>query len=70
MWHHVVILVDQGNVHFFIDAAVIGTRSLAISQSVIDYSGRLTVGAKYPGVDQFSGYLQDVRIYDRRLTDE
>ena len=44
-------------------------RSLMTSQVIIDNDGHLTVGAIYPGQDQFSGYLQDVRVYSRKLTD-
>ena len=38
------------------------------SQVVLDNGGPLTVGAIHPGRDQFSGFLQDVRIYSRKLT--
>ena len=42
---------------------------MPVSQVLIDYSGRLTVGAIYPGTQQFSGYMQDVRFYTRKLTE-
>ncbi|XP_053405379.1 adhesion G-protein coupled receptor V1-like [Mercenaria mercenaria] len=69
MWHHVAVTVDQETINFFIDAIIIGSRPLATFQTIIDNFGSLTVGAKYPGSDQFSGYLQDVRVYNRKFTD-
>jgi hypothetical protein len=71
LWHHVALTVDLQIVNFFIDGNMVGSRTLATAQSVIDFdNGRLSAGAKYPGTEQFSGYLQDVRVYNRKFTDE
>ena len=70
-WHHVAVTVDLGTVNFFIDGNIVGSRSLALAQALIDFdNGRLSAGAKFPGTEQFAGYLQDVRVYIRKLTDE
>ncbi|XP_052793587.1 adhesion G-protein coupled receptor V1-like [Mya arenaria] len=68
LWHHVVMTHEPGAVNFYIDNTFIGTRALPASQVLMDYTGRLTVGAVYPGNQQFSGYMQDVRIYTRKLS--
>ena len=37
------------------------------SQPLTDLVGKLTIGAISPGNERFIGYLQDLRIYNRKL---
>ena len=43
-------------------------RKILTAQVLIDNVGVLAVGAISDGKEQFAGYLQDVRIYSRKLT--
>ncbi|CAG2257628.1 ADGRV1 [Mytilus edulis] len=57
----------SSSISFYLDGGVLGTKLLN-SQPLIDLTGRLHVGAIAPGNEMFIGYLQDVRIYTRKLT--
>ena len=76
-WHHVVGVYDGSAVYLYVDGTKVNTYSPPLSGKIADYKHHICVGAAWSGsscgatgVDNFYGYLDDVRIYDRALSAE
>jgi hypothetical protein len=66
-WRHLVVVKEPHSVKFYIDGQLFGQESLAVEQNVT--SSNLLVGCSLPSVEQFFGSLDDLRIYDRVLSE-
>ena len=60
--HHVAITREGGLLSFYIDGALIGTKTLSTIPSVT--SGDLVIGGDNVSGNQFEGHISDVRIWD------
>lgn len=69
-WHHLAYVYGGNGMHrFYVDGAPsIGSSELSGPVSTI-LSGRLVIGGPPESVGPNGGFLDDVRIYDRALTD-
>uniref|UniRef100_H0X6E5 Adhesion G-protein coupled receptor V1 n=1 Tax=Otolemur garnettii TaxID=30611 RepID=H0X6E5_OTOGA len=69
VWLHLLIILDDGIIEFYLDGNVMprGIKSLK-GEAIIDGPGTLRIGAGVNGSDRFTGRMQDVRSYERRLT--
>jgi len=68
LWHYVVGVYDGGSLDLYIDGVQDATRSA--SETKIDTTGVLAIGARYDSGHLFSGLIDDVQIYDRALSPE
>ncbi|XP_060082724.1 adhesion G-protein coupled receptor V1-like [Ylistrum balloti] len=66
-WHHLVVSISGGNILFYLDSKLLDTKFIGSTQTMIDGTGTLLIGAIAPGNDHFIGYLQDVRLYAGNL---
>ncbi|XP_070543508.1 adhesion G-protein coupled receptor V1-like isoform X2 [Ptychodera flava] len=66
MWHLIVLNINNAMADVYIDGQYIATMYLA-AQQIADSSGMLWVGAHPQGTYQYTGLLQDVRVYSRKL---
>ncbi|MEK7090601.1 MAG: LamG-like jellyroll fold domain-containing protein [Patescibacteria group bacterium] len=76
-WHHVVGVYDNNAVHLYVDGTRANAYSPPLSGKIADYKHHVCVGSAWAGnncgatdVDNFYGYLDDLKIYDRALTAE
>ncbi|XP_037657723.1 adhesion G-protein coupled receptor V1 [Choloepus didactylus] len=71
VWLHFLIILDDGIIEFYLDGNAMprGIRSLK-GEAITDGPGILRIGAGINGNDRFTGLMQDVRAYERRLTVE
>ncbi|KAH0505721.1 G-protein coupled receptor 98 [Microtus ochrogaster] len=71
VWLHVLIILDDGIIEFYLDGNAVprGIRSLK-GEAISDGPGILRIGAGMNGSDRFTGWMQDVRTYERKLTTE
>ncbi|KAL2779432.1 adhesion G-protein coupled receptor V1 precursor [Daubentonia madagascariensis] len=69
VWLHLLIILDDGIIEFYLDGNVMprGIKSLK-GEAIADGPGTLRIGAGVNGNDRFTGLMQDVRSYERRLT--
>ncbi len=68
VWYHVVATYDGMEMRIHINGALMGT--MARSGSIGSHTGVTTsLGAIHNGAQSFSGWLDDVRIYDHGLND-
>ncbi|XP_069912554.1 adhesion G-protein coupled receptor V1 [Oryctolagus cuniculus] len=69
VWLHLLIILDDGIIEFYLDGNAMprGIRSLK-GEAITDGPGVLRVGAGVNGSDRFTGLMQDVRAYERKLT--
>ncbi|XP_055956200.1 adhesion G-protein coupled receptor V1 [Patella vulgata] len=65
-WHHILVSVSNISVVFYLDGKVIGNGNV-VGENLVDKPGPLLVGARSPGEERFVGYMQDVRLFKRRL---
>ncbi|XP_059825311.1 adhesion G-protein coupled receptor V1 [Hypanus sabinus] len=67
-WMHIIIVVADGIIEFYLNGILIpdGVKHLK-GEAIIDGPGFLTVGANTDGQNRFTGLMQDVRIYVRKL---
>ena len=75
-WHHLAGVYDGSAVHLYVDGLSVGSSPPLIGK-IADYKHHICIGAAWSGgscgatdVDNFYGYLDDVRIYDRALSAE
>ncbi|XP_053146642.1 adhesion G-protein coupled receptor V1 isoform X4 [Hemicordylus capensis] len=70
-WLHLLITVDDGIIEFFIDGNPVpgGIKSLK-GEAIADGPGIMRVGAGMNGSDRYTGLMQDVRLYEQKLTKE
>ncbi|KAM8960806.1 adhesion G-protein coupled receptor V1 [Pelodytes ibericus] len=68
-WTHLLITLDDGLIEFYIDGnpAPGGIRSLK-GEAILNGPGTLRVGAGLHGDGRYTGILQDVRIYEQKLS--
>ncbi|KAG9488005.1 hypothetical protein GDO78_007684 [Eleutherodactylus coqui] len=68
-WTHILITLDDGFIEFYIDGNLVpgGVKSLK-GESIINDPGTLRVGAGINGGSRYTGLLQDVRIYEQKLS--
>ncbi|XP_055460041.1 adhesion G-protein coupled receptor V1 [Psammomys obesus] len=71
VWLHVLIILDDGIIEFYLDGNAMprGIKSLK-GEAIADGPGMLRIGAGMNGSDRFTGRMQDVRAYERKLTTE
>ena len=76
-WHHVVGVYDNSAVHLYVDGVKASSYSPPLSGKISDYRHHICIGSVWAGnncgatdVDNFYGYLDDLKIYDRALTAE
>ncbi|CAH6787485.1 Adgrv1 [Phodopus roborovskii] len=71
IWLHVLIILDDGIIEFYLDGNAVprGIKSLK-GEAITDGPGILRIGAGMNGGDRFTGRMQDVRAYERKLTTE
>lgn len=65
-WHHAVYKYDGANIYIFLDGNLVG--STPVTGTVSNGSNDLQLGAANAGAN-FSGQMDDVRIYKRGLSD-
>jgi hypothetical protein len=66
-WYHGAIVYDGTNVKFFIDGILDNT--LTVSGSLHSFtSALLQIGSSDDGTDQFRGDIDDIRVYNRALS--
>ncbi|KAM6225436.1 adhesion G-protein coupled receptor V1 [Rhynchocyon petersi] len=67
VWLHLLIILDDGILEFYLDGNARGIKSLK-GEAIMDGPGVLRIGAGVNGDDRYTGLMQDVRSYERRLT--
>nr|XP_040129297.1 LOW QUALITY PROTEIN: adhesion G-protein coupled receptor V1 [Ictidomys tridecemlineatus] len=69
VWLHLIIILDDGIIEFYLDGNAMprGIKSLK-GEAISDGPGILRIGAGMNGNDRFTGLMQDVRSYERKLT--
>ncbi|XP_054434571.1 adhesion G-protein coupled receptor V1 [Pteronotus mesoamericanus] len=69
IWLHPLIILDDGIIEFYLDGNAVprGIKSLK-GEAITDGPGTLRIGAGMNGSDRFTGLMQDVRFYERKLT--
>ncbi|KAF6125476.1 hypothetical protein HJG60_009913 [Phyllostomus discolor] len=69
IWLHLLIILDDGIIEFYLDGNAMprGIKSLK-GEAITDGPGTLRIGAGMNGDDRFTGLMQDVRFYERKLT--
>ncbi|XP_045053798.2 adhesion G-protein coupled receptor V1 [Desmodus rotundus] len=69
VWLHLLIILDDGIIEFYLDGNAMprGIKSLK-GEAITDGPGTLRIGAGMNGDDRFTGLMQDVRFYQRKLT--
>uniref|UniRef100_A0A8C3XBP1 Adhesion G-protein coupled receptor V1 n=1 Tax=Catagonus wagneri TaxID=51154 RepID=A0A8C3XBP1_9CETA len=68
VWLHLLIVLDDGIIEFYLDGTAMprGIKSLK-GEAITDGPGTLRIGAGINGNDRFTGLMQDVRSYERKL---
>uniref|UniRef100_A0A4W3JB69 Adhesion G-protein coupled receptor V1 n=1 Tax=Callorhinchus milii TaxID=7868 RepID=A0A4W3JB69_CALMI len=68
-WIHIIIIVDDGILDFYLDGILLpdGTKHLK-AKVIADGPGVITVGADAEGQNRFTGLMQDLRMYVRKLS--
>jgi Concanavalin A-like lectin/glucanases superfamily/FlgD Ig-like domain len=67
-WHHVVTVFNSSTLKFYYDGTLVGT--LPMVMTIAADTRPLTIGADVPGIlEIFFGKIDDVRLYNRALTD-
>uniref|UniRef100_F7FXQ0 Adhesion G-protein coupled receptor V1 n=1 Tax=Monodelphis domestica TaxID=13616 RepID=F7FXQ0_MONDO len=71
IWLHLLIILDDSIIEFYLDGNPMprGLKSLK-GEAIADGPGIMRVGAGMNGNDRFTGLMQDVRLYERKLTSE
>ncbi len=66
-WYHVAGIFSPGSLSLYVDGALIGTGSTAVT-SISNTSDNLNIGRHNTGSEPFPGSIDDVRIYNRALS--
>ncbi|XP_077792347.1 adhesion G-protein coupled receptor V1 isoform X2 [Podarcis muralis] len=71
IWLHLLITLDDGIIEFFIDGSPVpgGIKSLK-GEAIADGPGIMRVGAGMNGSSRYTGLMQDVRLYEHKLSKE
>ncbi len=67
-WHHVAVTFDEGDVKLYIDGAVEGEGTVPSPLAGNELS--LKVAADSDGANLFLGIIDEVRVYDRALSED
>ncbi|NWY04075.1 GPR98 protein, partial [Nothoprocta ornata] len=68
-WLHLLITLDESIIEFYIDGnPVVGGMKSLKGEAIADGPGILRVGAGINGSSRYTGLMQDVRLYERKLT--
>jgi len=69
-WYHAGFIVNKvtGRVYIYLNG--IGDGEYSYNEGSVSNSGNLSLGSLYTNVGQFSGIMDDVRIYNRALSDK
>ncbi|OXB72852.1 UNVERIFIED_CONTAM: hypothetical protein H355_000852 [Colinus virginianus] len=68
-WLHLLITLDESIIEFYIDGILVlgGMKSLK-GEAIVDGPGIVRIGAGMNGSSRYTGLMQDVRLYERKLT--
>ncbi|NWQ77266.1 GPR98 protein, partial [Columbina picui] len=68
-WLHILITLDESIIEFYMDGIPIlgGMKSLK-GEAIADGPGTVRIGAGINGSSRYTGLMQDVRLYERKLT--
>ncbi|NXH80376.1 GPR98 protein, partial [Edolisoma coerulescens] len=68
-WVHVLITLDESIIEFYMDGIPVlgGIKSLK-GEAIADGPGIVRIGAGINGNSRYMGLMQDVRLYERKLT--
>uniref|UniRef100_U3K352 Adhesion G-protein coupled receptor V1 n=1 Tax=Ficedula albicollis TaxID=59894 RepID=U3K352_FICAL len=68
-WVHVLITLDESIIEFYMDGIPVlgGIKSLK-GEAIADGPGIMRIGAGINGNSRYTGLMQDVRLYERKLT--
>ncbi|XP_054253432.1 adhesion G-protein coupled receptor V1 [Indicator indicator] len=68
-WLHLLITLDEGIIEFYMDGVPIqgGIKSLK-GEAIADGPGIVRIGAGVNGSSRYTGLMQDLRLYERKLT--
>ncbi|OXB60111.1 hypothetical protein ASZ78_001978 [Callipepla squamata] len=68
-WLHLLITLDESIIEFYIDGILVlgGIKSLK-GEAIVDGPGIVRIGAGMNGSSRYTGLMQDVRLYERKLT--
>ncbi|XP_058280172.1 adhesion G-protein coupled receptor V1 [Hirundo rustica] len=68
-WVHVLITLDESIIEFYMDGIPVvgGIKSLK-GEAIADGPGIVRIGAGINGNNRYTGLMQDVRLYERKLT--
>ncbi|XP_032297180.1 adhesion G-protein coupled receptor V1 isoform X2 [Coturnix japonica] len=68
-WLHLLITLDESIIEFYIDGILVlgGMKSLK-GEAIVDGPGIVRIGAGINGSSRYTGLMQDVRLYERKLT--
>ncbi|NXG74231.1 GPR98 protein, partial [Baryphthengus martii] len=68
-WLHLLITLDESIIEFYVDGIPVqgGMKSLK-GEAIADGPGIVRIGAGINGSSRYTGLMQDVRLYERKLT--
>lgn len=76
-WHHLAGVYDGSAVYLYVDGISVDSSPPPLTGKIADYKHHICIGSAWAGsscgatsVDNFYGYLDDVRIYDRAFSAE
>ncbi|XP_069736689.1 adhesion G-protein coupled receptor V1, partial [Phaenicophaeus curvirostris] len=68
-WVHLLITLDEGIIEFYMDGTpVVGGMKSLKGEAIADGPGIVRIGAGINGSSRYTGLMQDVRLYERKLT--
>ncbi|XP_053910929.1 adhesion G-protein coupled receptor V1 [Cuculus canorus] len=68
-WVHLLITLDEGIIEFYMDGIpVVGGMKSLKGEAIVDGPGIVRIGAGINGSSRYTGLMQDVRLYERKLT--
>uniref|UniRef100_A0ABM5FTD0 Adhesion G-protein coupled receptor V1 isoform X1 n=1 Tax=Pogona vitticeps TaxID=103695 RepID=A0ABM5FTD0_9SAUR len=71
IWFHILITLDDGIIEFLMDGSPVpGSIKSLKGEAIADGPGIMRVGAGINGGSRYTGLMQDVRLYERKLTKE
>ncbi len=67
-WYHIVATYDGSEMRMYLNGGLMGSTS---KTGMVDYAPQApaSIGALSTGANAFSGWVDDVRVYDQALTD-
>ncbi|KAM9251115.1 adhesion G-protein coupled receptor V1 [Cariama cristata] len=68
-WLHLLITLDESIIEFYMDGIpVLGGMKSLKGEAIADGPGIVRIGAGINGSSRYTGLMQDVRLYERKLT--